>query len=184
VNQVVSRRPKPALARLDWLLAGQRLLISDGLSGVKLAGLTRQLGVTSGSFYHHFTDFRDYLDQLADYYGGENMERLNELISLLPEPAERLRQMQALREQWDVTRLDAAMRVWATSDDRARTAVAKLDDRLIELIREAFTELGFSYDQARIRALLAFSAGVGQPFLFGRPAGDDDAAAALELLLS
>jgi AcrR family transcriptional regulator len=180
---LATRRPKPALGRLDWIQAGQRLLISGGLSSVKLATLTGHLGVTSGSFYHHFTGFRDYLDALADDYGGENIERLDDALGSLADPADRLRQMQLLREQWDIARLDSAMRVWATSDDRARAAVARLDDKLIEMIRGAFTELGFSYEQARIRALLAFSAGVGQPFLFGRPSGADDAAAALELLL-
>jgi AcrR family transcriptional regulator len=178
-----ARRPRPALGRLDWILAGQQLLISGGLPAVKLAALTRELGVTSGSFYHHFADFRDYLDALADYYGGENIERVVEALEPISDPAERLRLVFALREQWNIARLDSAMRVWASSDDRARTAVARLDDKLIEAVRAAFSELGYSYADARVRALLAFSAGVGQPFLFGRPSSAEDAAAALELLI-
>src|SRR5581483_11388794 len=138
--------------------------------------LTRRLGVTSGSFYHHFTDFRDYLDALADYYGGENIDRVVEALKPVPDPADRLRLMHTLREDWNIARLDSAMRVWATSDDRARRAVARLDDRLIELMRAAFAELGFPHDEARTRALLAFSAGVGQPFLFGRPPNPEDGA--------
>jgi AcrR family transcriptional regulator len=184
LTRVASRRPKQALNRLDWIQAGQQLLISGGAGAVKLAALAGQLGVTSGSFYHHFGDFREYLDALADYYGGENIEILNDALATVTDPAGRLRQMFSLREQWDIARLDSAMRVWATSDDRARAAVARLDDKLIEMIRAAFTELGYSYDQARMRALLAFAAGVGQPFLFGRPSSADDAAAALELLIT
>lgn len=178
-----ARRPRRVLARLDWIEAGQRLLISGGLGAVKLAALTRELGVTSGSFYHHFTDFRDYMDELADYYGGENIERIRTALADVPDPANRLRLMLALREEWDIARLDAAMRVWASGDERARSAVARLDDSLIELFRAAFSDLGFSYDDARTRALLAFAAGVGQPFLFGRPANPTDAAAGLELLM-
>lgn len=177
------RGPRRTLSRLDWVEAGQQLLISGGLGAVTLAALTRELGVTSGSFYHHFTDFRHYLQALADYYSEENVERIDEAWDASAVPAERLRQLHVLREQWDVARLDSAMRVWATSDERARAAVARLDDKLIEMIRSAFTDLGFSYEQARIRALLVFSAGVGQPFLFGRPSSAGDAAAALELVL-
>ena len=184
MNRTVSvRRQRRALKRLDWIEAGQRLLISGGLHGVKLAALTRELGVTSGSFYHHFTDFREYMDALADYYGGENIDRIRDALEQVPDPAERLRLMLSLREEWDIARLDAAMRVWASSDERARNAVARLDDKLIELFREAFGELGFSSTDARVRALLAFAAGVGQPFLFGRPPSPEDAGAALELLM-
>ena len=181
---VRTSRRRVQLSRLDWILAGQQLLIRGGASELKLASLTRDLGVTSGSFYHHFTDFRDYLEALADYYGGENVERLAEALEPLRDPAERLRVMFSLRDQWDIARLDQAMRVWAAGDERARAAVARLDERLIELIRAAFADLGFPYDQARVLALLAFSAGVGQPFLFGRPSSNEDAAAALEMLLA
>jgi AcrR family transcriptional regulator len=184
VSRVVTRRAKPALGRLDWIEAGQQLLISGGLPAVKLATLTCELGVTSGSFYHHFADFRDYLDALADHYGGENIERVIEALAGTTDPARRLRLLFRLREEWSITRLDSAMRVWASGDERARMAVARLDDKLIELVRAAFSELGCSYADARVRALLAFSAGVGQPFLFGRPSGSEDAAAALELLIS
>jgi AcrR family transcriptional regulator len=184
VTRTATGSPRRTLSRLDWIEAGQRLLICGGLRAVSLGALTRGLGVTSGSFYHHFTDFRHYLDALADYYSEENVERIEQAWDAHAAPAERLRQLHALREQWDVARLDSAMRVWATSDERARAAVARLDDKLIEMIRAAFSELGFSYEQARIRALLAFSAGVGQPFLFGRPSSAADAGAALELLLT
>ena len=183
MSRAAVRATKRTLRRLDWINAGQQLLISGGLSAVALAALTRELGVTSGSFYYHFPDFRHYLDALADYYSEDNVERIDQAWDVHAAPAERLRQLHVLREQWDVARLDSAMRVWATSDERARAAVARLDDKLIEMVRAAFSELGFSYEQARIRALLAFSAGVGQPFLFGRPSSAADAAAALELLL-
>jgi AcrR family transcriptional regulator len=186
VTRTAVRGTRRTLGRPDWIEAGQQLLISGGLVAVTLGALTRELGVTSGSFYHHFSDFRHYLEALADYYSEENVERIDQAWdahAVRIAPAERLRQLHALREQWDIARLDRAMRVWATSDERARSAVARLDDKLIEMIRATFSELGFSYEQARIRALLAFSAGVGQPFLFGRPASAQDAAAALELLI-
>jgi AcrR family transcriptional regulator len=176
-------RPKPALQRLDWIQAGLQLLIDGGISSVKLVTLTRRLGVTSGSFYHHFDSHRDFLAALADFYGDGNMERILVALEPVQDPANRIRRIRTLAEEWDVARLDSAMRVWGTSDERARAAVAQLDDRLIELLRSAFTELGFSDNEARVRSLFAYAAGVGQPFLFGRPADSDDAATALELLL-
>lgn len=178
-----TRVAKPPLGRLDWIAAGQEALIADGITGVKLSRLTRRLGVTSGSFYHHFSDWQEFLDALADYYGNENVERIVLGIHGVEDPAERIRLLRTLAEEWDAVRLDSAMRVWGTSNPRARAAVIKLDDYLIETIRGAFVELGFSHREARMRAMLAFAAGVGQQFLFGHPSRLQDATEALDLLL-
>ncbi|MFK7914108.1 MAG: TetR/AcrR family transcriptional regulator, partial [Pseudomonadales bacterium] len=62
--------------RQDWVHGGQRLLIKGGINAVKLRALTQQLGVSSGSFYHHFKNFDVYLTALADYYGTEQAQQL------------------------------------------------------------------------------------------------------------
>jgi AcrR family transcriptional regulator len=184
VSTTGASRTRALLGRSDWIEAGQQLLIDGGISSVKLSALTRKLSVTSGSFYHHFSGLRDYLDALADYYGGENVERVVDALASVEGAADRLRLIMVLREEWDIARLDSAMRVWATTDPRARAAVARLDDQFVEIVRSAFSELGFSDRQARLRAMFAFSAGVGQPFLFGRPSNAEDTAAALEILMA
>jgi AcrR family transcriptional regulator len=180
---VSTRVVKLPLGRMDWIVAGQEALIADGITGVKLSRLTRRLGVTSGSFYHHFHDWQEFLDALADYYGNENVQRIMDGIKYVEDPVQRIRMLRTLAEEWDAARLDLAMRVWGTSNLRARAAVIRLDDFLIETIRGAFVDLGFSHREARMRAMLAFAAGVGQPFLFGHPTRSQDAEHALALLL-
>ena len=58
-------------SRRDWVEAGQALLIEGGIDAVKLSRLTCALGVSTGSFYHHFGSFDDYLTALAEFYGAE-----------------------------------------------------------------------------------------------------------------
>jgi AcrR family transcriptional regulator len=169
---------------LDWILAGQELLREGGIGAVKLTPLLARLEVTSGSFYHHFRDFPEYRQALADYYGGENVARVTAIVAQVEDPAERLRTFRRLALEWDIGRLDSAMRVWATSDERARAAVARLDTEFLELIRASFRDLGFSAEQARIRALLAFAAGVGRPLVFGETGGrHGDGEKVFELLI-
>ena len=61
------------LSRTDWLDEGQRLLRGRGIEGVSIRALTDGLGVSKGSFYHHFKDLDDYLATLADYFSNEQM---------------------------------------------------------------------------------------------------------------
>lgn len=159
---------RPRLRREDWILAGQELLREGGVPAVRLAPLAERLGVTTGSFYHHFRDVSAYLDALADHFGAANVARVLGALEAVRTPQDRLRVMWELAQERDVLRLDSAMRVWATTSERARAAVTALDEGLLEVIREAFVDLGFSPDEARVRALMAFSAGVGLPLLFGR----------------
>lgn len=172
----------PRLTRQDWIEAGQEILREQGIGGVKLRPLLDRLGVTTGSFYHHFKDMGEYLDALADHYGGENVERVLAATEGLSGGA-RLAEMNRLADEWNIAPLDRAMRIWATSSDRAATAVRRLDHTLLETMSDAFAELGFDEEQARARALLAFAAGAGQTLVHSPwPERDRHVALALQIV--
>jgi AcrR family transcriptional regulator len=146
------------VTRRDWLLAGQVLLRQGGVRAVKLRALTRKLGVTTGSFYHHFEDMPAYLDALAEHYGeAQPTEGLARLAGL--PPRERLAGLVTMARAQDMQRLDAAMRGWAADDPRAAIAVRAADKRLFLFIEAAFRELGFPRAEAQARAYLMFAAG-------------------------
>ena len=146
-------------SRRDWLVAGQRLLRAGGPDAVRLAGLTESLGVTTGSFYHHWSNMDEYLDALADYFGAEQLEE-GLALARATHPMDRLERLASL--SWDrrMAALDRAMRSWATSNRRAAAAVRTADRVLLEFVETAFLDLGFERPEARVRACLLFSAGV------------------------
>lgn len=161
------------LTRSDWLDAGQALLREHGVTAVKLRPLLARLGVTTGSFYHHFADIAEYRDALADHYGAQTLEFA--LASVAPlRGVARLQEMWRLAVELDIPRLDHAMRVWATSSARAAAAVRRSDEQLLEVVREAFSDLGFDERDARTRALLVFSAGAGGSLIFSPWSADED----------
>lgn len=177
-------RPRALLSRQDWIDAGQELLRKGGITSVKLSPLLGRLGVTSGSFYHHFADFGAFLDALADDYGTVHLERIAAAIES-EDPSERIREMRRLMEAWAAPDLDRAMRVWATSNERAAQAVKRLDGQLLTILETSLIELGFSAEEARLRALVMFAAGAGRSLIFTPWDDDPDAPRqALELLLT
>ena len=154
------------------------------MTGVKLTPLLKRLNVTSGSFYHHFVDFPAYLDALADAYGEIDISRVSAELQGASSD-DRLDALRRLMDEWDIPRLDKSMRVWAASNPRAAVAVRKLDRELLTLIRDALLGLGFSADEARLRALLIISAGAGMPLVFSPwPSDASDTRRALELLIT
>jgi AcrR family transcriptional regulator len=147
--------------RTLWLQAGQRLLRRGGASSVKLHSLTTELGLTTGSFYHHFASMTDYLEQLASFYGAEQARAVLDSIQHA-DPRERLRRLAAVARRDDMTTLDAAMRDWSGSNPTAAEAVRRADQLLLKFVESAFIELGFDRRDAQARAILLYSAGVAR----------------------
>ena len=86
------------LDRSAWLGAALDALHDEGIQGVKVERLARHLGVTKGSFYHHFSDRRElllgmidrwrstqegYVRWLAESRGTEPKQRLRKLLEFI-----------------------------------------------------------------------------------------------------
>src|SRR5262245_32749264 len=110
-----------------WLLAGQELLRRGGVGAVKLQALTEELGLTTGSFYHHFAGMRAYLDDLASYYGAEQTHQKIDGIDDT-DPRARLRKLDTVSRDDRMYTLDAAMRDWGGSNALAAEAVHNSDE--------------------------------------------------------
>src|SRR2546429_9216695 len=54
-----------------WLEEGLTLLAESGAGALTIEMLTSRLGVTKGSFYHHFQHFQDYKEHLLTFYEEE-----------------------------------------------------------------------------------------------------------------
>ncbi len=160
--------PKPAAARegrlsaRDWLAAGQDILREQGITGIKLATLTHRLGVSIGSFYHHFTDFEQYLGALAESYSLDRV--MSDLDKAAREgdqsPVARLQSLARQSVAAGTFELDHAMRVWATMDPRAEVTLRRAETKVLAFLTDAFSDLGFDADEARLRATVLLSANV------------------------
>ncbi|MCU1502185.1 MAG: hypothetical protein JWM12_1539 [Ilumatobacteraceae bacterium] len=144
-----------------WLSAGQELLRRGGVAAVKLQALTEELLLTTGSFYHHFTSMRDFLEQLADHYGADQATSRLEVTDD-PDPRARLRRLLTLAQDDRLGRLDSAMRDWAGSNPRAARAVDEADGQVLQFLEGVFRDLGHRGRAAQLRAQLIFAMSVSR----------------------
>jgi len=146
-------KPSDKLTPKDWLEAGQRLLKTEGLKGLKLHPLAKELNSSTGSFYHHFGSFEDYQAALASYFAGDQIAPMlaNPKIAVLP-PVERVRELVAFTLHNDMIRLGIAMRAWAASDGKALDAVRRHDAAILRFLVNCLLELGFDAREASVRA--------------------------------
>jgi AcrR family transcriptional regulator len=146
----------------DWVDAAPEIMAADGIGGVKIQRLCDQLGVTKGSFYWHFKDLDAFLDAIAEQWRrGEGTFRSRMDAAVRTDPKGGLSNaVQAFLDR-RLGRLERAMRDWSRTDDRARAAIKAADKRTFDALVSGFESLGFSDEDADVRAKILFYAGVG-----------------------
>ncbi|AVX05837.1 hypothetical protein MXMO3_03332 [Maritalea myrionectae] len=142
------------LSAQDWLLAAIAAMAKGGVENVKVERLAKSLGTSKGSFYWHFKDRKDLLDQLIRYWvtqGTEQVMATNErdetsphdkLVALfhvaLKEPVGALSSAQG----------EMAMRSWAMVDPNIAQTVSETDQQRIDYVIHLFAEHGYSQERA------------------------------------
>lgn len=155
------RASEGRLSRQDWIREGQNLLRSEGIAGVKLAALTKRLAVSTGSFYHHFTDFEDYLGAVAKSFSADRVQGLiDRTLAGNPDPVTRMQRLARLSLEDRTFELDRAMRIWATMDERAAVTVARSEQLVLAFLARAFEDLGFAPAEAYLRGRILLSANI------------------------
>lgn len=142
--------PTERLRPDDYLGAGLALLADGGVPAVTIAGLCARLGVTKGSFYHHFRDGADFRSALLAHWAVTRTDELRGRIEAEPDPLARIELLkrEAVGLEHEAER---AIRAWAHHDAEAATRQRQVDDEREEALTLAFVELGI--DPARAATL-------------------------------
>lgn len=126
--------------RATWFDGAHEILATDGYGALKLAPLCKRLGVTTGSFYHSFTNWQDFTDALLDAWLHDRTQRLAEVASASGDPAKALEML--IGNVFDFNhRAEAAIRVWAGVDDRVAAIQRQVDDGRYQAALTALTSL-------------------------------------------
>ncbi len=153
----------------DWLLSAIELLAERGIGAVTVKGLARMLHVTRGSFYHHFRNRQDMLDQMLEYWNQKwtmQIRESNKALALDPKDA-LLALMRAIRHE-HAADYDVAFRAWAQHDQIAAKVVKQVDQIRLDHIHGLFKQMGFKGMDAENRTRLFLYYEMAEPSIFAR----------------
>lgn len=168
-------QPKSRLTRQDWIDAAIELLTEAGVGAVSVERLGTKLGVTRGSFYHHFADREDLLRAMLNYWAQRWSYAVREQIAGLGlDPSTTLfALMKAIRNN-RAADYDAPFRAWALHDPLARAVVEQVDQARLRFILSQFEALGFTGLDAENRARLYLHYEMAAPAMFAAPSPEKD----------
>ncbi len=144
------RTGRRTLNRNDYFEAGLELLASRGVAEQTIAKLCERLGITKGSFYHHFNSLGDFRQQLLAYWEANHEASLNEaepnVVDWVAPPA---------------NAVDAAVRAWGQSDEAAAASQERVDALRIKVATRDLRAAGVNADRAKGLSSLGLAIQIG-----------------------
>lgn len=146
--------------REDWILQAVTALRAGGIDAVRVEPLARALGVTKGSFYWHFSDRSELLEELLRRWERETSD-LVAGASTAPTAAERLRRFFELVVVGSGNPPDTAIFAWAEHDAAVARRAEATEGRRIEFLRRQLRAQGLGEEEAARRADALYLATLG-----------------------
>jgi AcrR family transcriptional regulator len=144
----------------DYFREALVVLGDYGSDGLTIALLCDRLGVTKGSFYHHFGGMPGFVAQLLEYWEREHSERLIKISRAQPDPALRITTLTAMGVGLPHSS-EAAIRAWGRSSSEVSEVVTRVDKRRERHLVDAVSALGVDRPQARVLARIGVNLLVG-----------------------
>lgn len=144
----------------DWIEAGFSALLDVGREGLAAERLAARLGVTRGSFYHHFGSASGYAHALLTEWQRRSTEQVIAFSrdgGTVDQQAHRLNAA-VLGVHHN---LDVAIRAWAFRDKIAQSYQAQVDALRISYLKEIYTELLGDKRAAQIASEVVYLSFVG-----------------------
>jgi AcrR family transcriptional regulator len=140
------------LSREEWLSHALQILSREGKAKLKIESLTKDLGVTKGSFYWHFKDRADFVRSLADYWARFYTTQVIDWIDQVQgDASDRLFKLIEYLFRKDIGRYEVAMRAWAAQEPEVARIVKEKDEQRLTFVRSLFAEMGFKGQELEMR---------------------------------
>lgn len=139
------------VSREAYFETGLDVLSDLGYGGLKLAEVCHRLGVTTGSFYHYFTNWPTYTKELVAHWVQDRTVLVIEAVRGETDPGRRIDTLieTALGLPHGA---EAAIRVWSSLDPDVHAAQAMVDRQRFNIMYESALEILQNVRQAQVFA--------------------------------
>ena len=180
----------PRLGKDDWLQAAFQSVVEGGFDKARVLLLAERLQVTRGSFYWHFSDHAELIEELlARWLQGEQetQQRLHAMESADPR-ADLAQVLEAALAHagpdLENMRFELALRGVGRRDPKVARMLAEVDEQRMALFESKFRRLTRSRKKAAELAALFYLAIVGSYQALSRPGADEVLKARLVALIA
>jgi AcrR family transcriptional regulator len=142
-------------SKAEWLDAALSVLEHEGIDGVKIERLAKELKTSRSGFYWHFQDRAELLAEMLEYWRREYSEVVfKRFMNTEMKPDEVLYEVTQMIVEHKLNRLEIHMRAWADNDPDAAKVVKNIYQQRLDFLRDLFSAMGFTGCDLEMRARL------------------------------
>lgn len=142
--------------RDDWINAGIKALKTKGAHAISAEKLAKHMGVTRGSFYHHFENIHAFNAAILDHWIRVNTtEPFAEAKAKAKTIAEELEEL--VEKSWHTDlQMEVAVRAWAMTNSQVRQCVETSDRYRLEYLISLYQAVVGDQNRGKKFAQIAF----------------------------
>lgn len=151
------------MGRLDknsWLLAGLKILESEGFSRITIDSLCEKQKRSKGSFYFHFKNIDGYIEGLMKYWVQEYTMSFIKKTEKKKSPVQKYKTLidMAIKAPYKV---EQVIRAWGYSNSIVKEHVQNVDKIRLEYVANLKKEVGDDDETSNHAAILEYAILIG-----------------------
>lgn len=147
-------------SKTDWYWACSRIVVKDGAKKLTIDALCQNLGMTKGSFYHHFKGMDDFVEAFLVFFEQEGTLQIIEVVEQETTPQNKLRKLIELATEYP-SELERGARAWAHQDGRVSAVFERVDQQRLDYVTDLWRPLVADASTARVRVQMMYSILIG-----------------------
>lgn len=155
-------------AKSDWLNFSLKVLVNKGPDSLKVNPLCELKGVSKGSFYHHFKNRADFIEQLMEFWYQKMTQDFIKQANTESSPLERLEKLDRVIAGNNIE-AELHIRAWALKESKIADHLGKIDNQRQHYLASCYIELGMDEALAKDVATLAYSSFLGLLQIYPKP---------------
>ena len=154
--------PKIIAKKHDWINLGYKLFSEQGVTGIVVEKMAKKLKVNKSSFYWHFKTKKDFVTEIVSYWVSESTNQIISLTNSEKPGKEKLEKLIELSFKKDpFLDFNFFLKRYALKNKKIQSIIDKIDNQRIEYTKNILTEMDFSENEAKTKALLFYKYLIG-----------------------
>jgi AcrR family transcriptional regulator len=149
----------------DWLNFSFSVLVEKGPDALKIISLCELKGVSKGSFYHHFKNRAEFIEQLMQYWFEKMTVEFIEQANTESSPLERLQKLDTIIAGHNLL-TELHIRAWALKEPKIKEHLGVIDTQRQQYLSQCYVELGIEKALADDIAVMAYSSFLGMQQIY------------------
>lgn len=144
----------------DYFAAALDVLATQGHAALKIGSLCRDLGVTTGSFYHYFGGWDAFVRELLAHWEQERTRRVIDLTTAEQDPYARVRMLRKLATTLPHD-AETAIRAWSHVNPAVDEVQRRVDQERLDALRTVIRGVVPNAREAQMLATIGMTLLVG-----------------------